>query len=142
MDDSSRRGDCGDAWGKGKNAFKGSTFTAGGVTYDYTGKNACDYFTDGKTKASTLSLSVLVVIEMFNAFNAAGSPPLHHSFVSFDSRLCFNTALVPRAPFGLDCKNGRGCFEFSSFSFRRFAKVSRGYACRTRKVIIVAGCLR
>lgn len=33
-------------------------------------KNACDYFTKGKIKASTLSLSVLVMIEMFNAFNA------------------------------------------------------------------------
>merc|ERR1712183_396528 len=30
----------------------------------------CDYFTDGKVKASTLSLTVLVVIEMLNAFNA------------------------------------------------------------------------
>ena len=40
------------------------------MTYDYTGKKACDYFTEGKTKASTLSLSVLVVIEMFNALNA------------------------------------------------------------------------
>lgn len=33
-------------------------------------KNACTYFTVGKTKASTLSLSVLVVIEMLNALNA------------------------------------------------------------------------
>lgn len=33
-------------------------------------KNACDYFTRGKVKASTLSLSVLVVIEMANALNA------------------------------------------------------------------------
>merc|ERR1719222_1630403 len=30
----------------------------------------CKYFTDGKVKASTLSLSVLVVIEMLNALNA------------------------------------------------------------------------
>ena len=30
----------------------------------------CEYFTKGKIKASTLSLSVLVMIEMFNAFNA------------------------------------------------------------------------
>lgn len=33
-------------------------------------KNPCDYFTIGKAKAVTLSLTVLVVIEMFNAMNA------------------------------------------------------------------------
>jgi len=33
-------------------------------------KNPCDYFTIGKRKAVTLSLTVLVVIEMFNAMNA------------------------------------------------------------------------
>jgi Ca2+-transporting ATPase len=32
--------------------------------------NPCEYFTKGKVKASTLSLSVLVIIEMLNAFNA------------------------------------------------------------------------
>jgi Ca2+-transporting ATPase len=32
--------------------------------------NACDYFTHGKKKAATLSLTVLVIIEMFNAMNA------------------------------------------------------------------------
>lgn len=32
--------------------------------------NNCSYFTAGKVKASTLSLSVLVLIEMFNALNA------------------------------------------------------------------------
>merc|ERR1719498_324808 len=32
--------------------------------------NPCDYFDHGKIKASTLSLTVLVVIEMLNAFNA------------------------------------------------------------------------
>ncbi|KAK4267034.1 hypothetical protein QN277_023877 [Acacia crassicarpa] len=32
--------------------------------------NPCDYFSVGKVKAMTLSLSVLVAIEMFNAFNA------------------------------------------------------------------------
>lgn len=33
-------------------------------------RNACDYFQTGKEKASTLSLSVLVTIEMFNAMNS------------------------------------------------------------------------
>jgi Ca2+-transporting ATPase len=33
-------------------------------------KNPCAYFTEGTIKASTLSLSVLVVIEMLNALNA------------------------------------------------------------------------
>lgn len=32
--------------------------------------NPCEYFTKGKVKASTLSLSVLVLIEMLNALNA------------------------------------------------------------------------
>jgi Ca2+-transporting ATPase len=32
--------------------------------------NPCEYFTHGKRKAVTLSLTVLVVIEMFNAMNA------------------------------------------------------------------------
>ena len=33
-------------------------------------KDPCGYFTYGKAKASTLSLSVLVLIEMLNAINA------------------------------------------------------------------------
>lgn len=51
------------SWPKGSfhvNNFDGFDFT----------KNPCEYFTKGKVKASTLSLSVLVVIEMFNALNA------------------------------------------------------------------------
>mmetsp|Transcript_25245 Transcript_25245/g.68622 ORF Transcript_25245/g.68622 Transcript_25245/m.68622 type:complete len:1048 (+) Transcript_25245:127-3270(+) len=43
-----------------------STANGGRITFD----NPCDYFTTGKTKAMTLSLSVLVAIEMFNALNA------------------------------------------------------------------------
>ena len=60
-------GDCAN-WSKKE--FAGSKFTAGGVTYDFTGANACEYFSEGKIKASTLSLTTLVVIEMFNACNA------------------------------------------------------------------------
>lgn len=37
--------------------------------YDFS-KNPCEYFSWGKQKASTLSLTVLVVIEMLNALNA------------------------------------------------------------------------
>ncbi|MEW5317507.1 MAG: hypothetical protein WDW38_008796 [Sanguina aurantia] len=48
--------------------FTATAFTAGGsvVSFD----NPCDYFTTGKTKAMTLSLSVLVMVEMFNVLNA------------------------------------------------------------------------
>eukprot|EP01062_Namystynia_karyoxenos_P009579 TRINITY_DN1338_c0_g2_i1.p1 TRINITY_DN1338_c0_g2~~TRINITY_DN1338_c0_g2_i1.p1 ORF type:complete len:1048 (+),score=377.64 TRINITY_DN1338_c0_g2_i1:137-3280(+) len=47
--------------------FTGGSFYAGGEFNQFEG---CDYFAAGKIKASTLSLSVLVSIEMFNAFNA------------------------------------------------------------------------
>ncbi|KAK6142054.1 hypothetical protein DH2020_013883 [Rehmannia glutinosa] len=48
--------------------FTASPFTAGNqvITFD----NPCDYFQTGKIKAMTLSLSVLVAIEMFNSLNA------------------------------------------------------------------------
>lgn len=41
----------------------------------------CDYFTVGKAKASTLSLSVLVSIEMFNALNALSEVSNGHSSI-------------------------------------------------------------
>ncbi|KAJ6842643.1 calcium-transporting ATPase 1, endoplasmic reticulum-type-like [Iris pallida] len=49
--------------------FKVSPFTAGARTFSFDA-NPCDYFQGGKVKATTLSLSVLVAIEMFNSLNA------------------------------------------------------------------------
>ncbi|KAJ7554239.1 hypothetical protein O6H91_06G132400 [Diphasiastrum complanatum] len=49
--------------------FKVEPFTAGSKTFFFD-NNPCDYFTTGKVKATTLSLSVLVAIEMFNSLNA------------------------------------------------------------------------
>ncbi|RCV15231.1 hypothetical protein SEVIR_3G042800v4 [Setaria viridis] len=48
--------------------FTVSPFTAG--TRSFTFDNPCEYFQAGKVKATTLSLSVLVAIEMFNSLNA------------------------------------------------------------------------
>ncbi|XP_058756650.1 calcium-transporting ATPase 4, endoplasmic reticulum-type-like [Vicia villosa] len=51
------------------NNFTAAPFTAGSrvISFD---DNPCDYFQTGKVKAMTLSLSVLVAIEMFNSLNA------------------------------------------------------------------------
>ena len=48
--------------------FTASPFTAGNLVVDF--DTPCDYFQTGKIKAMTLSLSVLVAIEMFNSLNA------------------------------------------------------------------------
>uniref|UniRef100_A0A0A9GE69 Cation-transporting P-type ATPase C-terminal domain-containing protein n=1 Tax=Arundo donax TaxID=35708 RepID=A0A0A9GE69_ARUDO len=48
--------------------FTVAPFTAGARTFIF--DNPCDYFQAGKVKATTLSLSVLVAIEMFNSLNA------------------------------------------------------------------------
>ncbi|KAJ4969895.1 hypothetical protein NE237_002994 [Protea cynaroides] len=49
--------------------FRVSPFTAGDRVFSFDA-NPCDYFQAGKVKATTLSLSVLVAIEMFNSLNA------------------------------------------------------------------------
>ncbi|XWS55736.1 hypothetical protein CRYUN_Cryun09bG0026100 [Craigia yunnanensis] len=49
--------------------FTVSPFTAGNQVFSFE-SNPCDYFQGGKVKAMTLSLSVLVAIEMFNSLNA------------------------------------------------------------------------
>ncbi|KAI5020888.1 hypothetical protein ZWY2020_054298 [Hordeum vulgare] len=49
--------------------FTVAPFTAGARTFTFD-DNPCDYFQAGKVKATTLSLSVLVAIEMFNSLNA------------------------------------------------------------------------
>jgi Ca2+-transporting ATPase len=53
-------------------SFTMTDYTAGDQVYKISqANNPCDYFSaTGKAKASTLSLTVLVAIEMFNAFNA------------------------------------------------------------------------
>jgi len=48
--------------------FEVSPFSVGAKTLSFS--NPCDYFSTGKVKATTLSLSVLVAIEMFNSLNA------------------------------------------------------------------------
>ncbi|OEL13692.1 Calcium-transporting ATPase 1, endoplasmic reticulum-type, partial [Dichanthelium oligosanthes] len=49
--------------------FKAEPFTAGDRVFSFDA-NPCDYFTEGKAKATTISLSVLVAIEMFDSLNA------------------------------------------------------------------------
>ncbi|KAL7264578.1 hypothetical protein ACSBR1_002521 [Camellia fascicularis] len=48
--------------------FSATPFKAGSQLIEF--KDPCDYFQAGKIKATTLSLSVLVAIEMFNSLNA------------------------------------------------------------------------
>eukprot|EP00475_Leptophrys_vorax_P007401 TRINITY_DN14688_c1_g1_i1.p1 TRINITY_DN14688_c1_g1~~TRINITY_DN14688_c1_g1_i1.p1 ORF type:complete len:397 (+),score=38.00 TRINITY_DN14688_c1_g1_i1:174-1193(+) len=55
----------GPAW----EGFTVAPFRAGATVYSFE-QDPCDYFVGGKVKATTLSLSVLVAIEMFNSLNA------------------------------------------------------------------------
>lgn len=54
------------SWGHCPNWKNFTVANYGGLEFS----NPCEYFTYGKMKASTLSLTVLVMIEMFNAVNA------------------------------------------------------------------------
>jgi Ca2+-transporting ATPase len=58
------------SWGEcpSWDGFEVSPFSVGVKTLSFS--NPCDYFSTGKVKATTLSLSVLVAIEMFNSLNA------------------------------------------------------------------------
>lgn len=58
-------------WGRCRSweNFTASPFTAGNQVFNFD-KDPCEYFQAGKVKATTLSLSVLVAIEMFNSLNA------------------------------------------------------------------------
>lgn len=58
-------------WGQCRSweGFSVTPFTAGSQVIKFD-SHPCDYFQTGKIKASTLSLSVLVAIEMFNSLNA------------------------------------------------------------------------
>lgn len=50
--------------------FSATPFTVVGTNRVISFSNPCDYFTTGKVKAMSMSLSVLVAIEMFNSLNA------------------------------------------------------------------------
>ncbi|KAI8025960.1 Calcium-transporting ATPase, endoplasmic reticulum-type [Camellia lanceoleosa] len=89
-------------WGKCSSWWSNFTvtpFTVGGgcvITFS----NPCDYFTIGKVKAMTLSLSVLVAIEMFNSLNTLSED---NSLVTMPP--CMNPWLLVAmsVSFGLHC---------------------------------------
>lgn len=88
-------------WGKCSSwsNFTASPFTvAGGHMISFT--DPCDYFTVGKVKAMTLSLSVLVSIEMFNSLNALSE---HNSLVKMPPWRNPWLLVAMSVSFGLHC---------------------------------------
>lgn len=88
-------------WGKCSSwsNFTASPFTvAGGHMISFT--DPCDYFTIGKVKAMTLSLSVLVSIEMFNSLNALSE---HNSLVKMPPWRNPWLLVAMSVSFGLHC---------------------------------------
>jgi hypothetical protein len=81
--------------------MQAAPYTAGDRTVAF--DTPCGYFEAGKTKASTLSLSVLVAIEMLNAMNAL-SEVLRSSWAW---RRCRRCCLLP-----VHCKQGVLCLPF------------------------------
>ncbi|KAI3681887.1 hypothetical protein L6452_36692 [Arctium lappa] len=86
--------------------FSATPFAVGGnrvITFS----NPCDYFTTGKVKAMTLSLSVLVAIEMFNSLNALSEdnslftmPPWKNPFLLVAMAVSFSLhCLILYVPF-------------------------------------------
>ena len=88
-------------WGKCSSwsNFTASPFTvAGGHMISFT--DPCDYFSVGKVKAMTLSLSVLVSIEMFNSLNALSE---HNSLVKMPPWRNPWLLVAMSVSFGLHC---------------------------------------
>ncbi|XP_068649988.1 calcium-transporting ATPase, endoplasmic reticulum-type-like [Aristolochia californica] len=88
--------------------FSPGPFLAGGRVITFS--NPCDYFSYGKVKAMTLSLSVLVSIEMFNSLNAISEdcslvrmPPWRNPWLSVAMSLSFGLHfLILYVPFLAD----------------------------------------
>ncbi|CAM6086149.1 unnamed protein product [Calypogeia fissa] len=86
--------------------FTVAPFHAGSREFDFSA-NPCEYFSLGKVKATTLSLSVLVAIEMFNSLNALSEdgslltmPPWVNPWLMLAMTLSFTLhALILYVPF-------------------------------------------
>lgn len=79
--------------------FSATPFTVAGGRW-ITFSNPCDYFSVGKVKAMTLSLSVLVAIEMFNSLNALSED---NSLITMPPWKNLWLLLAMSVSFGLHC---------------------------------------